>query len=281
MYSILYLMPKILVGTCGYGYNEWVGPVYPPGTKLPDRLRLYSGLFDTVELDFAYYGIPKAQNLTKMLINGGPNLTFSIKAYKTLTHEVNPSAWQGDAKVYREAIEPLLRAGRLEAVLFQFPPTFTYEDDRRRYLGALLAYFKGVPIAVEFRTPEWYTNRVIEGMRERGVSLVSLDMPALADLPPLMDIVTAPFSYIRLHGRNGEKWHGSDVVARYDYLYKDSELDAWVDRIRRIVIQAERILIYFNNHARGQAVKNAQTLTKILEKAGLLGGKELDNGEGS
>jgi uncharacterized protein YecE (DUF72 family) len=124
---------------------------------------------------------------------------------------------------------------------------------------------------VEFRTPEWYTSRVIEGMQKRGVSLVSLDMPELKDLPPLMDVVTAPLSYIRLHGRNEKNWHGSDEVARYDYLYNDKELEVWVDRIKRIVVQADHILVYFNNHARGQAVKNGQTLIHILEKAGLFG----------
>jgi uncharacterized protein YecE (DUF72 family) len=262
-------MAQILVGTCGYGYNEWVGPVYPEGTKPAARLPLYSGLFRTVELDHTYYGIPKASNLEKMLVTGGPDMTFSIKAYRSLTHEIDPSCWEEDAKTYREAINPIVRAGRLEAVLFQFPPKFTYEPDKRRYLDRLLAFFKEIPAAVEFRTPEWYTSRVIEGMRERNVSLVSLDMPEMKDLPPLMDVVTAPVSYIRFHGRNRETWHGSDEKARYDYLYDDKELTDWVGRIKRIAIQADRILVYFNNHARGQAVKNAQTLIAILEKAGL------------
>jgi uncharacterized protein YecE (DUF72 family) len=278
-------MAKILVGTCGYGYNEWVGPVYPEGAKPSERLSLYAGFFRTVELDHTYYGMPKAANLEKMLAAGGPGLTFSIKAYRSLTHEIRLPSWEGDAKAYREAVEPVLRAGRLEAVLFQFPPQFTYEADKRRYLDRLLASFKGVPAAVEFRTPEWYTNRVIEGMRERGVALVSLDMPELKDLPPLMDAVTAPFSYIRLHGRNGEHWHGSNEAARYDYLYLDRELEAWADRIKRITVQADRILVYFNNHARGQAVKNARTLVKILDRAGLWsgpgGGKDMAHGERS
>jgi uncharacterized protein YecE (DUF72 family) len=86
----------------------------------------------------------------------------------------------------------------------------------------------------------------------------------------LTETVTAKTAYIRLHGRNKETWWGSDSAARYDYLYNDHELEAWVDRIKRIVVQADRILVYFNNHARGQAVKNAKMLTGILEKAGLL-----------
>jgi uncharacterized protein YecE (DUF72 family) len=94
-------MAQILVGTCGYGYNEWVGPVYPEGTKPAARLPLYSRLFRTVELDHTWYGMPKDANLAKMLITGGPDLTFSIKAYRTLTHEISPSSWKGDAKAYR------------------------------------------------------------------------------------------------------------------------------------------------------------------------------------
>jgi uncharacterized protein YecE (DUF72 family) len=59
-------------------------------------------------------------------------------------------------------------------------------------------------------------------------------------------------------------------------------LEAWVDRIQRIIVQADKILVYFNNHARGQAVQNAQTLVGLLGKAGLLGdmgGKDLKKGD--
>jgi hypothetical protein len=63
---------------------------------------------------------------------------------------------------------------------------------------SLLVCFKGVPTAVEFQTLEWYTNRVIERGKEREVSLVSLNMSELKDLPLLMDVVTTPFFSIRL-----------------------------------------------------------------------------------
>jgi hypothetical protein len=75
-------MAKILVGTCGYDDNEWVGPVYPEGTKSAVRSPFYSRLFRTLELDHTYYGIPKASNLEKMLITRGPDLAFAINAYR-------------------------------------------------------------------------------------------------------------------------------------------------------------------------------------------------------
>ena len=264
-------MSEILIGTSGYSYHEWVGPVYPEGTKQKEYLSCYAGLFPTVELNFSFYAMPKRENLAKMLVDGGPSLTFAIKATQTLTHRVDPDKWENEAKTYLAAIEPLLEAKRLEAVLFQFPYSFKYADDNRRYLDKLLTYFKGVPVAVEFRKSDWYTGRVIESMKSRGVPLVSLDMPDLPKLPPQMDVVTAPLAYIRLHGRVDEKaWWGSDDHARYDYLYSDSEIEAWAARIERVAEQAHRIVIYFNNHPFGKAVRNAHTLKKILEKIGLI-----------
>jgi len=275
-------MAEILIGTSGYSYKEWVGPVYPEGTKTKDYLPMYSKLFPTVELNFSYYGMPKAENLAKMLEDGGDKLTFSIKAHKTLTHEIDPAKWEGEAATFIKAIEPMLSAGRLEAVLFEFPYSFKYSVDNRTYLDKLIKNFKdaNVPIAVEFRKADWFNQKVIEGMRSRNVPLVSLDMPELPNLPPLMDIVTAPLAYIRLHGRNNEAWWGSDGHERYNFSYSDSEVQAWADRVQRISEQAQRIIIYFNNHPFGFAAKNAQTLIKLLIKLGLLGGKGMTINEG-
>lgn len=258
-------MADILVGTSGYAYHEWVGPVYPEGTKPDNYLPCYSGLFPTVELNFSYYNMPKADNLAKMLTDGGPDITFSIKAHKTLTHEVNPDRWEGEAKTFITALKPMLEAKRLEAVLFQFPYSFNYTNDNRRYLDKVLKFFNEVPAAVEFRKADWYTGKVIEEMNRRSIPLVSLDMPELPKLPPLMDVVTSDLSYIRLHGRNKEAWWASSDYTRYDYLYSDNEIESWADRIKRISGQARRILVYFNNHTFGKAVRNAQTLIKILK----------------
>jgi uncharacterized protein YecE (DUF72 family) len=263
-------MAEILIGTSGYSYTEWVGKVYPEGTKQKDFLGCYAGLFPTVELNFSYYKMPEAKNLAKMLFDGGSSLTFSIKAHKTLTHEIDPVEWKDEAEKYITAISPLLCAKRLEVVLFQFPYSFKYDTENRKYLDQLLKYFKDVPVAVEFRKADWYSTKVIEEMKSRNIPLVSLDMPELPKLPPQMDIVTAPVAYIRLHGRNSEAWWGKDDHARYDYLYTDSEVEAWASRIKLMTEQAQRILIYFNNHPFGKAARNAQTLIQLLINMGIL-----------
>jgi len=256
-------MGTIAIGTSGYSYNEWVGPFYPPKTKQEDFLGLYAAEFSTVELNFSYYTMPTAEQLRRMTETSG-KLSYSIKAPQTLTHKVTPHKWQDDAKTYLTALEPLQEAEKLEAVLFQFPYSFHYEADNRRHLANLLDFFAGIPSAVEFRNTQWSNNRVIDELKKRKIAYVSTDLPDIKGLPPVLDVSTSPLAYFRLHGRNAEQWWGSDSRSRYDYLYSDKELEGAAQRIKRFVVKADKILVYFNNHARGQAVKNALSLKKLL-----------------
>ncbi len=263
-------MSRILVGTSGYGYHEWVGPVYPEGTRPEDYLSVYARLFPTVELNFSYYKMPDADQLARIADQAGQSLLFSVKANDSLTHRVDPASWKDSLRLFRAALAPLLDRERLAAVLLQFPYSFHYDPDRRRYLDALLKAMAPLPLAVEFRNNEWYNNRVIDSFRDRRVALAALDLPALKGLPPLVDVVTAPFAYLRLHGRNGEAWWGSDSASRYDYLYSDAELATFVERIKALAARAERVFVYFNNHRRGQAVRNGLSLADRLRRDGLL-----------
>jgi len=59
-------------------------------------------------------------------------------------------------------------------------------------------------------------------------------------------------------------------VSRYDYEYQQQELEAWLPRIADMAQQARTTYVSFNNHARGQAIKNADQLKAILNKGGLI-----------
>ncbi|NCC63639.1 MAG: DUF72 domain-containing protein [Spirochaetia bacterium] len=257
-------MSALLIGTSGYSYTEWVGPVYPKGTKPEEFLSCYAELFSTVELNYSYYRMPEASQLA-MMHQTAPALRFSIKAHQSLTHQIDMQSYKEQAGHFRRALVPLCNAGVLEAVLFQFPFSFHYEVEQRRYLDTLLRCFASLPLAVEFRNSKWYNNRTLDALRERKVAFVSLDLPLVAGNPPMMDVSTAPFSYFRLHGRNKETWWGSDSSSRYDYHYSDKELLVLLERIRSLAIGTEKVLIYFNNHRRGQAVENAKHLQALLD----------------
>ena len=73
---------KIIVGTSGYSYPDWVGPFYPPGTRRSGMLPIYAGCFPTVELNFTYYGIPRPKSLERMVQATPAGFSFFVKAYR-------------------------------------------------------------------------------------------------------------------------------------------------------------------------------------------------------
>ncbi len=267
-------MSTILIGTSGYSYTEWVGPVYPKGTKTEAMLASYAQLFPTVELNFSYYRMPEAVHLGTMH-QTAPSLSFSIKAHQSLTHTIEPGEWKQQALLFQKSLEPLARDQVLNSILLQFPASFHYEIEQRLYLDTLLKSFASFPLAVEFRNSQWYNNRTLDSLRERGIAFVCLDLPLIQGNPPIMDVLTAPFAYLRLHGRNKETWWGSDAASRYDYLYSDKELETLLERILSLSLGSQKVLVYFNNHRRGQAVLNAKKLQALLETKGEQGCKTI------
>jgi uncharacterized protein YecE (DUF72 family) len=133
-------------------------------------------------------------------------IDIAVKAHRSLTHERDPRAPTAAVKEFRAGIDPLICANRLAAVLLEFPFSFHYTPDERRYLARVLEELHGLPLVVEFRNTQWYNARVFDSLRERKVGLCALDLPRLEGLPPLSDLVTSDIAYVRFHGRNSE--HG-------------------------------------------------------------------------
>ena len=257
---------KILVGTSGYSYTEWVDAgFYPPGTKSAHMLANYAGVFPITELNFTWYQMPKIQVLERMRTQVPPGFRFAAKLTRSLTHEVAPDAWRGEAARYREGISPLLQSRQLVAVLVQLAPFFDRSHTNRRYLAALLDELAGLPLAVEFRHRSWADDRVFAELSRRKVALVTVDAPDLPQLFPALDVVTHPdLFYVRLHGRNVQGWRSGNMQKKFDYSYSDEELDGLSGTISRIAQQARSGVVFFNNHVRGQAVENARRLEQRL-----------------
>ena len=259
----------VLIGTSGYSYADWVGPVYPPGTSKADFLSLYSREFSVVELNFSYYRQPSTGMLERMIAATPEGFRFALKAHRSMTHEIGDS-WEKDIDTFRTGLRPLVEAGRLTAVLLQFPYSFSYTSESRRRLALLCDALAGLPLAVEFRKSDWLNEKAFHGLRERGISLVSVDEPDLPQLLRPTTEVTGGFGYVRFHGRNAVQWWAGDNASRYDYLYTANELSEWVDRIRVILEHAPVLLLFFNNHWRGSAAKNAREMRRLLEERGLM-----------
>ena len=260
---------RILIGTSGYSYDDWVGPVYPEGTPKSEFLPFYARQFPVVELNFSYYQQPGARALAAMVDSTPDGFQFALKAHRSMTHEITET-WEKDIATFREGIRPLIESHRLAAVLLQFPYSFGYTPESRRRLAELCARLEGLPLAVEFRKSDWMQQRVREGLRERGVALVSVDEPRLPRLPEPSAETTTDLAYIRFHGRNAANWWTGDNASRYDYLYTSDELSEWTQRVKAIFARARTMLIFFNNHFRGQAVENARQFREILLQNHLL-----------
>jgi uncharacterized protein YecE (DUF72 family) len=254
---------EVLVGTSGYSYQDWVGPVYPPGTPRRDFLSRYAEEFSFTELNFSYYSLPAASTLERMVEKTPESFLFAIKAHKSITHEPGTDE---DVDRFRAAVAPLAGAARLAAVLLQFPYSFHYTGERRVYLDRVCRRMEELPLAVEFRNDEWHRESVLQAFRERGIAFVNVDAPGLPRLPPPTAAATADTAYIRFHGRNREQWWKGDATSRYDYLYAPEELSEWIDRIMAVVGRAKVLLIAFNNHFRGQSFTNARMLRSLLGK---------------
>lgn len=262
--------PDIRIGTCGYDYPEWEGILYPKGLGRKEYLGAYSQSFDSVELDFSYYGMPKAENLRELLARTRRPIDFAIKAHQSLTHRIEPATWDESLAAFSRGIAPLRESGRLCAVLLEFPFSFHYREGERRYLDKVLRGLSSFPLAVEFRNAEWYSSRVIDALKGRGVALCSVDVPRLEGLPPVSDLVTSDLAYLRFHGRNGEVWWSGDAGTRYEYRYSKDELSAWVPRLEAMSAQARKVRVYFNNHRRGDAATNARELVALAAAAKLV-----------
>jgi uncharacterized protein YecE (DUF72 family) len=258
-------MDKIYIGTSGYSYKDWIGSVYPQNTMQNEFLSVYSSMFNFVELNFSYYTQPKKQIIQRMVDNTKEGFLFAIKAHKTLTHEITEKT-DSEMDIFMSGIEPLIEGSRLAAVLMQFPYSFHYNDETRMHLDKVCRYFENLPLAVEFRNDEWNKESVLNEFRKRNICIVNVDEPDLPKLPGPDDAVTSELGYIRFHGRNKENWWKGTNTSRYDYLYSEDELESWIPRIKNIVKKVKILIVAFNNHYKGQAVKNAKDLTGLLER---------------
>ena len=266
---------RLRVGTSGYSYPEWVDAgFYEPGTPAREMLSCYARTFSVTELNYTWYQMPKAAAMERMVPRTPADFRFAAKLTRTLTHEIDPHGWRGQATQFREGVAPLVQARRLVAVLIQLPPSFDRIPDNRLYLSRLLDALEGLPLAVEFRHRSWVDERVFEGLHSRRVTLVAVDVPDLPHLFPALDVVTNPdLLYLRFHGRNARGWRSGNMQKQFDYDYSPDELRTWsAVTLPKMAARARAGIIFFNNHVRAQAPRNARTLMAQLESQGFPSG---------
>jgi uncharacterized protein YecE (DUF72 family) len=257
----------IRVGTAGFSYSDWREHFYPPATRPSDFLAFYADQFDAVELNFSYYRVPDARTLARMLEKSRGRVEFTLKAYRAMTH--SRDAPEETVTAFVDALAPLRDAGRLGALLLQFPFSFQREIASEAYLASLAESLRRlwpeIPLVAEFRHRSWVSEDAFGWLRAHRLGFCAVDEPQIGNLMPPVAVNTGSIAYVRFHGRNARKWWKHDrPEERYDYLYADEELLEWIPKIRALEAHAEKTFVFFNNHFQAKAVDNARRLLQLL-----------------
>lgn len=267
------LSPNFFIGTAGWSYPDWNNLVYP--NRRPKdfaELSFLSNLFNVVEITSTYYH-PQSTGASREWLKqaaGNPRFRFTAKLWQKFSLEKVRAGdlgySQSDIEIAKRGMRPLLEAGRLGALLVQFPQSFHYNEGNRDRIARLLEAFQEYPVVVEIRHDSWNQPAALQLLNERGAGFANVDQPQIGHALGFTEIISGRTAYFRFHGRNHEQWLNKDagVDQRYDYLYSANELDGFVEAIRRARRQTEGTFVILNNHPRGQAVVNALQLQFML-----------------
>jgi uncharacterized protein YecE (DUF72 family) len=279
---------RIRIGTSGWSYpsgkGTWNGIFYPkPVGRRPrgapkfDELSFYAEHFDTVEVNSSFYRVPTVDAVRKWAERTPAGFEFSLKLYQKFTHpDMFAQATGGDpaqlgtrdVDEFRKALDPLVEAGKLGALLAQFPASFKNEPESRGYLEWLLKAFREYSLAIELRHKGWSDapDETIELLAGYQAAWAQIDEPKFRtsirqDLLPK----AKTFYYLRLHGRNAAQWWKHDSSEdRYNYLYSEEELQPFADAAAVASRAVKKAYLYANNHFSAKSVANAAILKHQL-----------------
>jgi uncharacterized protein YecE (DUF72 family) len=242
---------KILLGTSGWSYKEWEGSLYKKGEK--SKLRAYSRVFPTVEIDSTWYRYPSKGMVMGWLRYSPSDFVFTAKIPKIITHE-KMLGLKGDVnkdlESFLDLMLPLQLNGKLGCLLVQLPPKYGYNlENMEEFFKLLPSQFR---FAVEFRNLSWLHEETWKLLSKYNVAYTVVDEPLL---PPNIQITT-DFAYFRWHGRGNKPW--------FNYLYKKEELEPWILKVRETSKKVKKVYGYFNNHFHGYAPENCLTLIQNI-----------------
>jgi uncharacterized protein YecE (DUF72 family) len=295
----------VLTGSCSWTDKTLVEQAdwYPRKTmSAEERLRYYASRFPLTEIDSTYYAPPAERQVVLWVERTPAEFRFDVKAYSLLTgHPTRPrSLWRDlredlDPEVaekrniypkhlgpeamdeawrrFEGALRPMYEAGKLGAVLFQYPPWFGPRRDNRVEIEALRERLPDYRISVEFRSPRWTAEerdreRTLSMLAEHGLIFVGVDAPPVSGLPRVMAVTNPELFLMRFHGRSDSTWKDTSRSAaeRFRYLYSEDELQELVPPIAEHAAEARESHLLMNNCYTDYSVRNAAQLRDLLAR---------------
>jgi uncharacterized protein YecE (DUF72 family) len=293
---------RLLVGTCSWtdttltDQTDW----YPKRSmSAAERLAFYAARYPIAEADSTYYFPPRPELTKGWVERTPPGFTMNVKAFslftghptrldalwrdirddlpKEITRKRNVYAHHLDDitldeawKRFRHALRPLDSAGKLGAVLMQYPKWFTPKRANREALAQMREQMEDLPVCVEFRAPGWLgpddRDRTLDQLRDLGLTLVVLDAPRASKLRTVLEVTNEHLAVVRFHGRADERWDDRTASAaeRFRYLYTRRQLRTWVPRLDELASQAREVHVLMNNCYQDYGVRNAADFQDLL-----------------
>ena len=295
---------RIYVGTSSWAEKSLVdcGRFYPPDLKdTPERLGFYAERFNLAEIDSIYYALPSRKNIERWAGAVPESFRFNVKVFALFSqhparlssipksfHEALPPETRKKARVYykdvpqevtdelwgifRGALGPMREAGKLGAVLLDFPPWYVPSKVNREFVARAREHLPDDPVIVEFRNHLWVSDDASRDatfglLRDLKCGFVCVDEPQRlkTSFPPVV-AVTAAVASVRFRGRNADRWEdkSASTEERLNWWYTDEELLEWLPRIEQLGAEAEEVHLVFNTKFEDQGVVNCAKLQRLL-----------------
>ncbi|MGH3663041.1 MAG: DUF72 domain-containing protein [Micromonosporaceae bacterium] len=289
-------MGKILVGTASWTDKTLLASGwYPKGEDTAEkRLAYYARQFPLVEVDSTYYTPPGEKTAELWAARTPPEFTFNIKAYGLLTghpsrvnsiykdlrpetdktnvylKDLDPQVQEDVWTRFLSALDPLIAAGKLGALLFQFPPWFTIRRSNKQRILEVAHRCEPLKVLVELRHASWFdrdnARETLDFLGKHEIPYVCVDMPQghRSSIPPVLEATNGGLAAVRFHGHS-DKWTSKDIYEKFGYLYSERELADWAPKLATLARHADNTHVLMNNCYSDYAQRNAAQLRALLD----------------
>jgi uncharacterized protein YecE (DUF72 family) len=226
------IKPQVFVGCAKWGRKDWVGKIYPKGTKEADFLKLYGQNFNSIELNASFYRMPSFAQAAEWKDKVQPGFLFCPKFSDKISHIKRLKDAQEVTERFLNGIAGF--GNTLGPALLMPHPAMS-----AKHIEVIESYLESLPkeirVFVELRHVEWYSNpdafsRITNIFEKLNTGFVMIDTAGRRDAIHMR--LTTPEAFIRFQGY---------ALHPTDY----SRVDAWVQRIKQWIEQGIQKVFFF------------------------------------
>ncbi len=247
-------MTKIIIGSAGWDYKDWVGPFYPKKLERSQYLEYFSNFFDFVEVNSTFYNIPTMDMVNNWNNRVPRDFRFTVKVWKKITHNLKDPYLDSLIVSFFAKMIPLKE--KITGFLLQFPPWFTYSENHLKKLSFLIRMIpEEFKYIIELRDNSWFEPNIISNFIDGKKTLLGTTyMPGLTPYY----FPNQEYYYIRLIGDRK-----LSVFNRIQRKQTDALKDLY-ENIQRMKnsTNIKEVWIIVNNHFAGFAPESVNNLKK-------------------